>query len=163
MVKSWRQVGEEPLCEPVAEGVYDGRIDSVDEDYLALVVVQFDGDPRWLQLQLQFGARRRLGPVCVTVAQAYDPEAFRWVEEDDTLPLDGFCRHPDVPLLALAHVNGPAVFPRGEAGGAHHAHPGGAPLRVIRKLLLGAVLDAAQLVGELQVGLRRVWVEGDRN
>lgn len=112
---------------------------------------------------MQFGARRRLCPVCVTVAQADNPEAFGRVEEDDTLPLDGLCRHPDVPLLALAHVNGPAVFPRGKAGGPQHAHPGGAPLRVIRQLLLGAVLNAAQLVGELEVGLCRVWVEGDRN
>lgn len=163
MVESWRQVGEEPLCESVAESVYDRRVHGVDEDYLALLVVQFDGDPRRLQLQLQFGARGRLGPVCVTVAQAYDPEALGWVEEDDALPLDGLCRHPDVPLLALAHVDGPAVFPGGKAGGPQHAHPGGAALGVIRQLLLGAVLNAAQLVGELKVGLRRVWVEGDRD
>lgn len=143
--------------------MYDGRVHVVDEDNLAFLAVQFDSDPRRLQLQVQLGARRRLGPVRVTVAQADDPEALGWVEEDDALPLNGLCRHADVPLLALAHVHGPAVLPGGEAGGPQHAHPGGAALGVIGQLLLAAVLDAAQLVGELEVGLRRVRVQGDGN
>lgn len=163
LADSRRQVGEEPLCESVAEGVYDRRVDGVDEDYLALLVVQFDGDPRRLQLQLQFGARRCMGPVRIAVAQADDPEALRGVEEDDAFPLDGLGRHPDVPLLACAHIDGPAVLPGGEAGGSQHTHPGGAPLGVVRQRLLAAVLNRGQLVEELEVGLRRVWVEGDGN
>lgn len=155
------KVGQQPLHESVFKRVYDCQICCVDEHNLSFVIVQLDDDPLGLLPHRKTGARRVLSPVRVSVAQADDPETLRRVEEDHALPLDGLPGHADVPVLALAHLHRPAVLSRHEPGGSQHADAAVAPLGVVGEESLAAVLHPGEFLGEAQVGLGRVWIQGD--
>ena len=113
------------------------------------VAVQHHGDPLRPLLQHQLGGGRGLSPERVPVAQADYPEALGGVQEHGALPLDGLSDHSDVPLFALAHLHGPGVLSRCEAGGSEHTQAAGAALRVVGEQLPPAVLHTGQLLRQL--------------
>lgn len=88
VIQSRREVGENPLCKFFLECVYSCQIISVDKRYLSFVTVQLDSYFLRHLLQHKLGARRRLSPECVSVAQANHPETLSGVEKDSCLSFD---------------------------------------------------------------------------
>lgn len=149
LIQSRGEVGENPLCKFVFECVYCCQVISVDEHYLSFVTVQLNCNFLRLLFQHELGARRRLSPEWVSVAQANHPETLSGVEKDCSLSFDGVLGHSNVPVFTLANLYSPAVLSRCEASCSKHADTVGAAFRVIWQLLFCAVLYTGQLFREL--------------
>ncbi|MEQ2202434.1 hypothetical protein XENOCAPTIV_030574 [Xenoophorus captivus] len=94
-------------------------------------------------------------------ALADHPVTLIRAEEGGAFPFDGLTGNPDIPVFAVAHLYSPAVLPRCKTSGSQHTHAAGATFRVVGKKHLIAILHPGQLLGQLQVGMGRVWVQND--
>lgn len=160
------QAGPHPHLEPREDPLPVERSPAIDQDRSIIIraekrhptpfVVQ--GDPylpgKLVQTHVGTGG-------CQGVISLQRPNALLGGEAHGSLPLRGLSGHPYSPDTPLSHLHLPKMPPRGETLAAQHARLEVESLWVVREVLGHQLApDLFSVLGEMEVGVSRGWVQG---